>query len=331
MDLKSIEYLKTENTRQKKAYTLLKELKIVECLKNYDPVLTGTISIGIDLPKSDLDIICECKNHLAFEKTLKQHFGNHSDFQIRTSFHYEVKSTIAGFSFKGQKIEVFGQNKPTEKQHAYRHMLIEKHILQERGSEFKRQVIALKKQGLPTEAAFAQLLGLTGNPYLALLKFDTTLIIREIKPREHAFLKEMLYQAIFVEDENTVVPRSIIEHPDLKKYIEDFGRSDDFCLVAEQNENLIGAIWIRRIKGYGFVDNETPELSMAVLKGHRGKGIGKRLLETMIARLTNGRFKQVSLSVDKANFAYGLYKKHGFVDYHSFEKSITMIRRMTDD
>lgn len=226
MDLKSIEYLKTGNTRQKKAYTLLKELKIIEYLESYDPVITGTIPIGIDLPESDLDIICECKKHTA------------------------------------------------------------------------------------------------------LLQFDTGIKIREMKPAEYAFLKEMLYQAIFVEDENTVLPRTIIDHPDLKKYIEDFGRYDDFCLVAEQNENLAGAIWIRRIKGYGFVDNETPELSMAVLKDHRGKGIGKRLLETMIACLTNGRFKKVSLSIDKANFAYGLHKKYGFVDYHSFEKSIRMIRKM---
>ena len=154
------------------------------------------------------------------------------------------------------------------------------------------------------------------------------LIIREIKPIEYSFLNEMLYQAIFVADEAEVLPREIIKQPDLKKYIQDFGRIGDFCLVAEQNEKLLGAIWIRYIKGYGFVDNETPETSMAVLKGNRSKGIGKQLLTEMIDRLKNIQMKQVSLSVDKKNFAHGFYKKHGFVDYTTSEKSIIMIRKL---
>jgi ribosomal protein S18 acetylase RimI-like enzyme len=153
---------------------------------------------------------------------------------------------------------------------------------------------------------------------------DMGLIIREIKPEEFPFLQEMLYQAIFVADENTVLPREIIEQPDLKRYIKDFGQDADFCLVAQQYENLLGAIWIRLMNGYGFVDCETPELSMAVLKEYRGKGIGKRLLETMIDRLKYNRFKRISLSVDKDNFAHELYKKHGFVDYCASEKTIIM-------
>jgi ribosomal protein S18 acetylase RimI-like enzyme len=154
--------------------------------------------------------------------------------------------------------------------------------------------------------------------------------IRKIKPTEYSFLKEMLYQAIFVADEKAVLPREIIEQPDLKKYIHDFGQKGDYCLVAEQYGKLIGAIWIRFINGYGFVDNETPELSMAVLKGHRGKGIGQQLLIAMIDRLKNNRLKRVSLSVDRDNFAYGLYRKHGFVDYLTSEKSITMTKELIE-
>ncbi len=124
------------------------------------------------------------------------------------------------------------------------------------------------------------------------------------------------------------MPREIIEQPYLKKYIQDFGQIGDFCLVAEQCEELLGAIWIRYIKGYGFVDNETPEISMAVLKGHRSKGIGKQLLATMIDRLKSSQVKQVSLSVDKKNYAHGFYKKYGFVDYITSEKSIIMISKL---
>lgn len=159
---------------------------------------------------------------------------------------------------------------------------------------------------------------------------DTGLVIREIKPEEYPFLKDMLYQAIFVPDENIVLPREIIEQAVLKQYIRNFGQDDDFCLVAEQHEKLLGAIWIRLINGYGFVDSETPELSMAVQKEYRGKGIGKQLLETMIDHLKGGKFKKISLSVDKKNFAYRLYKKNGFIDYAASDKSITMIRELCD-
>jgi ribosomal protein S18 acetylase RimI-like enzyme len=161
-------------------------------------------------------------------------------------------------------------------------------------------------------------------------KLLADLIIREIKPIEYTFLKEMLYQAIFVADDKVVLPREIIEQPDLRKYIQDFGHDGDFCLVAEQHGKLLGAIWIRLINGYGFVDNETPELSMAVLKDYRGNGIGKHLLTIMIDSLKNNRFKRISLSVDKENFAHRLYEKHGFVDYLVFEKSIVMTKELIE-
>ncbi len=329
-DFKNIEYLKNGNKRQRISYFALHELAIFDYLKKYNPILTGTIPIEIDLPDSDLDIICECKDHISFAKDLTEKFGKYFDFHIWSNTHHGIKSTIASFSYKGQKIEIFGQNIPTDNQNSFRHMLIERQILQEKGTEFKNKIVELKKQGIKTEPAFAQMLGLKGNPYLELLKFDTVLKIREIETTELPFLEEMLYQAIFVADENIVLPREIIEQPDLKKYIQDFGQDGDYCLVAEQNKKLIGAIWIRYINGYGFVDKDTPELSMAVFKGHRGKGIGEQLLMEMIDRLKDIQIKQISLSVDKDNFAHGFYKKHGFVDYLASEKSIIMTKELIE-
>jgi ribosomal protein S18 acetylase RimI-like enzyme len=162
------------------------------------------------------------------------------------------------------------------------------------------------------------------------MKANSEFIIREIKFTEYAFLKEMLYQAIFVADENAALPREIIEQPDLKRYIQNFGQEGDYCLVAEQYRKLIGAIWIRFINGYGFVDNDTPEMSMAVLNGNRGEGIGKQLLTEMIDRLKSKQLSRISLSVDKKNFAHEFYKKYGFVDYLSSEKSIIMTRELIE-
>lgn len=154
-------------------------------------------------------------------------------------------------------------------------------------------------------------------------------IVRPITKSEIDFLDKMLYNAIFVPPGNDRLPDNIIEHPEISKYIEDFGREGDICFVAQLNEDLVGAIWTRHFnesnKAYGFVDSDTPELSMAVYEQFRNKGIGTKLLNTMIKSLTDKGYRQVSLSVDIINYAYDLYKKIGFKDYKLIGESMTMI------
>ncbi|TVQ09385.1 MAG: N-acetyltransferase [Bacteroidetes bacterium] len=161
------------------------------------------------------------------------------------------------------------------------------------------------------------------------------LVIREIKSEETAFLKEALYGAIYVPAGKEPLPKEIIELPQLNRYISGFGREDDFCLVAEQDGLVIGAIWIRVFpeadKGYGYVDESTPELSMSVLEEYRNKEIGTQLLNAMIANIEKMPWQQVSLSVDKENYAFGLYKKHGFVVYSETHDSVTMVRKTVKD
>ena len=66
VDFTTIEYLKHGNKKHKRAYLDLKKHTILDKLLAFNPILTGTIPIDIDIPNSDLDIICECKNHDAF-------------------------------------------------------------------------------------------------------------------------------------------------------------------------------------------------------------------------------------------------------------------------
>ncbi len=160
---------------------------------------------------------------------------------------------------------------------------------------------------------------------------DFSPIIREINKSEYPFLEEMLYQAIFIPEGQEKLPREIIFQPELSRYFLDFGKSKDFCLVAINNEELIGAIWIRlfnaKEQGYGYVNDETPELSMAVKEEYRRKGIGKLLFDSMFGYLKKQNFNQISLSVDKQNFAYNFYKKKGFVEFTSTSKTAIMIRK----
>jgi len=155
------------------------------------------------------------------------------------------------------------------------------------------------------------------------------LTIRKISENEIGFLNEMLYEAIFVEDGLPELSKSIIQKPNLAKYIDNFGSNkSDLCLVAVENGKLIGACWGRlfdeKNKGYGFLDSETPELSIAIKEQFRNRGIGTKLIEE-IAELYRGiKVKSISLSVDKKNSAIGLYKRIGFEVKIETEKSVVM-------
>ena len=52
-------------------------------------------------------------------------------------------------------------------------MIKEFEILEKEGDEFRRKIIELKELGLKTEPAFAKLLGLSGDPYVELLKYQS--------------------------------------------------------------------------------------------------------------------------------------------------------------
>lgn len=170
IDFTNIAYLKTGNLRQQKAYRLLSELSIFEDLHAYQPILTGTIPIEIDLPNSDLDIICSCSNPEAFSRHITDLYSDRTNFRIRTKNWNGLPSTIASFQTEDFEIEIFGQDCPTESQNAYKHMLIEYQILQAKGEAFMAEIIRQKQEGLKTEPAFAKLLGLEGDPYVKLLQ-----------------------------------------------------------------------------------------------------------------------------------------------------------------
>ena len=77
--------------------------------------------------------------------------------------------------------------------------------------------------------------------------------------------------------------------------------------------------------GYGYVDDDTPELSIAVLPQHRGRGIGTQLL-TDLLREAEKRYKAVSLSVSSDNPALRMYERAGFKVVTKEEASLTMIK-----
>ncbi|PTT68971.1 MULTISPECIES: DUF4269 domain-containing protein [unclassified Chryseobacterium] len=168
IDFKKIDYLKRGNEKQKKAHEVLTKYQILEKLKDYSPILAGTIPIEIDIEDSDLDIICEAKDFTEFEKSLSEMFSEF-DLKIEKITVNNEQATVLNFDLEEFPVEIFGQNKPATEQNAYRHMIAEYKILQEKGNDLKKKIIELKKQGIKTEPAFGILLNLE-SPYEDLLK-----------------------------------------------------------------------------------------------------------------------------------------------------------------
>jgi len=161
---------------------------------------------------------------------------------------------------------------------------------------------------------------------------NAAITIRKMNPSEFSCLDDFLYEAIYIPKGQEKPDKAILKIPELSCYVKDFGKDTDLCLVAESQNKLMGAIWIRlfsgKERGYGFVDSKTPELSMSVREKFRNQGIGTQLLRAMMEQLTRLNYEQVSLSVDKENFAFQLYRKFGFETLLSDGSSVTMIRKL---
>lgn len=154
-------------------------------------------------------------------------------------------------------------------------------------------------------------------------------IIRPLKQSEIYILSDFLYEAIFQKDNTSPLPKEIINKPELNIFIKDFGKPDDYCLVAEIDNKIIGAVWSRilsgEIKGYGNIDSTTSELAISIYKQYRNKGIGTELMKGILKLLKEKGYKRVSLSVQKDNYAVKIYKAVGFKTFKETEEEYIMV------
>lgn len=156
-------------------------------------------------------------------------------------------------------------------------------------------------------------------------------IIRKIRQSEIQVLSDFLYEAIFIPKGAVPPPREIIKQPELQVYISDFGKcDDDICYVAEADENIIGAVWVRIMHDYGHIDDETPSFAISLNKEYRGQGIGTTLMKTMLKELKERGYKQTSLAVQKANPAVNMYRNVGFEIVGENEEEYIMVCKLSD-
>lgn len=100
--------------------------------------------------------------------------------------------------------------------------------------------------------------------------------------------------------------------------------------MALDGEVPVGACWIRAFPrdapGYGWVDDQVPELTIAVAEPARGVGLGATLIETVLDHAAAQGVMRVSLSVDPRSPALRLYDRLGFEPVGRSGTSITMAR-----
>lgn len=121
--------------------------------------------------------------------------------------------------------------------------------------------------------------------------------------------------------------------PGVSPYLAGWGRFGDVAVIAENAGERIGAAWFRLFPadrpGYGFVDDRVPELSIGVDAAWRGKGVGRALLNALIARARSDGYSSLSLSVDRANGpALALYRSLGFEIVANQDANPTMLLRL---
>jgi ribosomal protein S18 acetylase RimI-like enzyme len=139
------------------------------------------------------------------------------------------------------------------------------------------------------------------------------MVIRRGGPQDTRFLRDMLHHAYYWRE------RDPGEGPGpVALYVKGWGRPGDTALIAIDEGFPVGAAWYRLFRrdqpGYGFVDEETPELAIAVVPSRRGRGIGDALLKELYERAKQDGYKAVSLSAERDNEPLVRYyeHKHGF-------------------
>src|SRR5437764_5172092 len=127
-DWRDLTYLLHGTATQQAAYQALETLRVFALLSPFDPMLAGTIPLDIDIPGSDLDIVCCAADVDAFAQHLHNPFGQCDTFGLQHTIIDGLPTVIGQCTSQGFPIEIFGQPRPVTEQNAVRHMIVEERL-----------------------------------------------------------------------------------------------------------------------------------------------------------------------------------------------------------
>jgi GNAT superfamily N-acetyltransferase len=165
------------------------------------------------------------------------------------------------------------------------------------------------------------------------VRYGSGMNIRPATKEDDEFLKTMLYEAARWKPDWPREPmEEVLDEPMLRRYHQDWGRPGDGGVVAELDGSPVGAAWYRlftrKEPGYGYVDDKTPEISIAVEPLHRRKGIGGTLLRAAMIQAREEGFGALSLSVAVHNRSRMMYQRVGFEKVGEQGESWTMLANL---
>jgi ribosomal protein S18 acetylase RimI-like enzyme len=144
---------------------------------------------------------------------------------------------------------------------------------------------------------------------------NVDLTIRPLGAADQALLWDWLHLALWDPPPAPQRPREVLRNPAVSIYAEGWGREGDVGVAGIVDGKPIGACWMRRIRGgvgMGYVDDDTPQLGIALEPEYRGRGFGRRLMRAAFDAARAHGYRQVSLTVHPQNPAIALYESCGF-------------------
>jgi ribosomal protein S18 acetylase RimI-like enzyme len=290
---------------------------LLRALAPYTPTLVGTFPLGLAVEGSDLDVACVCAPGASglddFERVVRALPG--AAAVVITRVATEPPALAAQLAWDGVPIEIFGQPVPVTAQHGFRHMIVEGRLLAIGGEALRDRVRARKQAGAKTEPAFAQVLGLDGDPYAAVLALESStrdalvrLVDRalgdapdgELRIAAHLGDRAALRPLFRIADDSDVA---------IDGYL-----ARGMVLVASRGGPAIGHV---QLLGPDEADARAGggwELkSLGVLAAERGTGLGRRLVEAAFAHARARGARRVVLSTGAADTALlRFYQRRGF-------------------
>ena len=146
----------------------LAESRVLTLLAPFDPRVAGTPPLGLDLPDSDIDVLCFAPDAHTFTDAVWHNFCNEPGFTAKQQVR-APRPVVASFEAAGWRIELYGPAIPVEQQRGWCHFAVERRLLALGGEDLRTAVVVRRLKGMKTEPAFAAVLKLSGDPYLALL------------------------------------------------------------------------------------------------------------------------------------------------------------------
>jgi GNAT superfamily N-acetyltransferase len=220
-------------------------------------------------------------------------------------------------------------------------------FIEENDNRYERYNVAARQQGAQQDVVMDRLrpgsirsVSAVGEPcgcvatrallwaILKSMKYSTRLLL----PADEPIFREILSQALcahFTAQGQAAPEPDILDEPDYVKWIGDWARPHDAGVLAQdEHQQVIGVAWFRLFSKEenpdAYVDENTPQLAIVVLPEHRGKGVGKLLISSLL-QVARSSYCALSLDVYKGHAtALRLYERSGFETVATRDNSLIM-------